>query len=135
MCFLMFYPTVSLCCSVDFLLLITHTHSVSLSLSPSLCSLISFLPLTPSHTQICKLAIVLEGAEIMSWENIYSETPFHAACTHGKNLDLIRFFFTCVPSLDTQGTDGHTGMSVRESFQGCVWSLGVRVSFQGCVIR
>lgn len=43
-------------------------------------------------------------------ENVFSETPLHAACTGGKSLELIAFLMK-QPGVDPnyQGHDGHTG--------------------------
>lgn len=43
-------------------------------------------------------------------ENVFSETPLHAACTNGRNLELVAFLLK-QPGVDAnfQGQDGHTG--------------------------
>ena len=44
-------------------------------------------------------------------ENIWSETPLHAACTSGKNKELINHLLDCGNiSVNYQGSDGHTAL-------------------------
>jgi hypothetical protein len=53
------------------------------------------------------------AAACLRKENVWSETPLHAACTYGKSAELIRLLLdqpvSVSPSINYQGRDGHTG--------------------------
>ncbi len=57
---------------------------------------------------VCQ-TLVAAGVEI-SPENVFSETPLHAACTAGSTQTLIDFLLSQPGvNVNRQGKDGHTG--------------------------
>uniref|UniRef100_A0A7E4UPQ6 Protein kinase domain-containing protein n=1 Tax=Panagrellus redivivus TaxID=6233 RepID=A0A7E4UPQ6_PANRE len=73
---------------------------------------------TPMHTacytgrlDAAKQILAAAGSTILNKENMFSETPFLAACTAGKNTELIAFLLR-QPGANPnyQGKDGHTAL-------------------------
>ena len=55
--------------------------------------------------------LVAAGARAFTAENIWSETPLHAAATSGRSRELVTFLLdTGGLSVNLQGSDGHTAL-------------------------
>uniref|UniRef100_A0AC34FGJ0 Protein kinase domain-containing protein n=1 Tax=Panagrolaimus sp. ES5 TaxID=591445 RepID=A0AC34FGJ0_9BILA len=73
---------------------------------------------TPMHTacytgrlDAAKQILAAAGSSILNKENMFSETPFLAACTAGKSIELIAFLLKQPgANANYQGKDGHTAL-------------------------
>uniref|UniRef100_A0A914Z6K9 Protein kinase domain-containing protein n=1 Tax=Panagrolaimus superbus TaxID=310955 RepID=A0A914Z6K9_9BILA len=73
---------------------------------------------TPMHTacytgrlDAAKQILSAAGSSILNKENMFSETPFLAACTAGKSIELIAFLLKQPgANANYQGKDGHTAL-------------------------
>ena len=69
-------------------------------------------------------------------ENVFSETPLHAACTSGRNMELVAYLLR-QPGVDPnfQGQDGHTGLLLSNSLFFFFYSYRVsalHIAFASC---